>query len=279
MTQVPNIRLNNGAVAGTEIPQFGFGVFQIPPAETAGAVREAFAASYRHIDTAQMYGNEEGVGEAIKDSDLSRGEVFVTTKLNNDAHGYNSAISALDESLKKLQLDYVDLYLIHWPLPHQDRYVETWKGFEKLLADGRARSIGVSNFQPAHLDRLAKETDTVPAVNQIELHPLLTQTELREYHAEHGIATEAWSPIAQGEVLGEQTITSLADKYGKSPAQVVLRWHLQVGNIVFPKSVNPDRVRENIDVFDFELADDDMDAIAAMDAGHRTGPDPDTFGA
>jgi 2,5-diketo-D-gluconate reductase A len=279
MTQVPNIRLNNGAIAGTEIPQFGFGVFQIPPAETAGAVREAFAAGYRHIDTAQMYGNEEGVGEAIKDSDLSRGEVFVTTKLNNDAHGYNSAISALDESLKKLRLDYVDLYLIHWPLPHQDRYVETWKGFEKLLADGRARSIGVSNFQPAHLDRLAKETDTVPAVNQIELHPLLTQTELRKYHAEHGIATEAWSPIAQGEVLGEQTITSLADKYGKSPAQVVLRWHLQVGNIVFPKSVNPDRMRENIDVFDFELADDDVDAIEAMDAGHRTGPDPDTFGA
>ena len=275
MTQVPNIRLNNG----TEIPQFGFGVFQIPPAETAGAVREAFAAGYRHIDTAQMYGNEEGVGEAIKDSDLSRGEVFVTTKLNNDAHGYNSAISALDESLKKLRLDYVDLYLIHWPLPHQDRYVETWKGFEKLLADGGARSIGVSNFQPAHLDRLAKETDTVPAVNQIELHPLLTQTELRKHHAEHGIATEAWSPIAQGEVLGEQTITSLADKYGKSPAQVVLRWHLQVGNIVFPKSVNPDRMRENIDVFDFELADDDVDAIEAMDAGHRTGPDPDTFGA
>jgi 2,5-diketo-D-gluconate reductase A len=275
MTQVPNIRLNNGV----EIPQFGFGVFQIPPAETAGAVREAFAAGYRHIDTAQMYGNEEGVGEAIKDSDLSRDEVFVTTKLNNDAHGYNSAISALDESLKKLRLDYVDLYLIHWPLPHQDRYVETWKGFEKLLADGRARSIGVSNFQPAHLDRLAKETDTVPAVNQIELHPLLTQTELRGYHAEHGIATEAWSPIAQGEVLGEQTITSLADKYGKSPAQVVLRWHLQVGNIVFPKSVNPDRMRENINVFDFELADDDVDAIEAMDAGHRTGPDPDTFGA
>jgi 2,5-diketo-D-gluconate reductase A len=275
MTQVPNIRLNNG----TEIPQFGFGVFQIPPAETAGAVREAFAAGYRHIDTAQMYGNEEGVGEAIKDSDLSRDEVFVTTKLNNDAHGYNSAISALDESLKKLQLDYVDLYLIHWPLPHQDRYVETWKGFEKLLADGRARSIGVSNFQPAHLDRLAKETDTVPSVNQIELHPLLTQTELRKYHAEHGIATEAWSPIAQGEVLGEQTITSLADKYGKSPAQVVLRWHVQVGNIVFPKSVNPDRMRENINVFDFELADDDVEAIEAMDAGHRTGPDPDTFGA
>jgi 2,5-diketo-D-gluconate reductase A len=275
MSTVPMITLNNGV----EIPQLGFGVFQIPLDKTVEATLAALEVGYRHIDTAQMYGNEEGVGEAIKDSDLSRGEVFVTTKLNNDAHGYNSAISALDESLKKLQLDYVDLYLIHWPLPHQDRYVETWKGFEKLLADGRARSIGVSNFQPAHLDRLAKETDTVPAVNQIELHPLLTQTELRKYHAEHGIATEAWSPIAQGEVLGEQTITSLADKYGKSPAQVVLRWHLQVGNIVFPKSVNPDRMRENIDVFDFELADDDVDAIEAMDAGHRTGPDPDTFGA
>jgi 2,5-diketo-D-gluconate reductase A len=274
MTQVPNIRLNNG----TEIPQFGFGVFQIPPAETAGAVREAFAAGYRHIDTAQMYGNEEGVGEAIKDSDLSRGEVFVTTKLNNDAHGYNSAISALDESLKKLQLDYVDLYLIHWPLPHQDRYVETWKGFEKLLADGRARSIGVSNFQPAHLDRLAKETDTVPAVNQIELHPLLTQTELRKYHAEHGIATEAWAPIAKGSILGDATLTGLAEKYGRTPAQVVLRWQVQVGNIVFPKSVNPARMRENINVFDFELTADDLAAVEALNTGQRTGPDPDTFG-
>src|SRR5882757_1078140 len=275
MTQVPNIKLNNGV----EIPQFGSGVFQVPPAETKQAVLQAFDAGYRHIDTAQMYQNEEGVGQAVADSGLSRDEIFVTTKLNNGGHGYESAIAALDESLRKLQLDHVDLYLIHWPLPHLDRYVETWKGFEKLLADGRARSIGVSNFQPAHLDRLAKETDTVPAVNQIELHPLLTQTELRKYHAEHGIATEAWSPIAQGEVLGEQTITSLADKYGKSPAQVVLRWHLQVGNIVFPKSVNPDRMRENINVFDFELADDDVDAIEAMDAGHRTGPDPDTFGA
>jgi 2,5-diketo-D-gluconate reductase A len=279
MTQIPNIRLINGAVAGTEIPQLGFGVFQIPPADTAAAVREAFEAGYRHIDTAQMYRNEEGVGEAISDSGLSRGEVFVTTKLNNDGHGFGSAVSALEESLKKLRLEYVDLYLIHWPLPHQDRYVQTWKGFEQVLADGKARSIGVSNFQPAHLDRLAKETDTVPAVNQIELHPLLTQAELRGYHAEHGIRTEAWSPIAQGEVLGEQTITSLADKYGKSPAQVVLRWHLQIGNIVFPKSVNPDRMRENIDLFDFELAPDDVDAIEATNAGHRTGPDPDTFGA
>lgn len=275
MTQVPNIRLNNGV----EIPQFGFGVFQIEPDQTATAVREAFAAGYRHIDTAQMYRNEEGVGAAIADSGLPRDEVFVTTKLNNQGHGYENAISELDDSLKRLRLDHVDLYLIHWPLPHQDNYVDTWKGFEKLLADGKARAIGVSNFQPAHLDRLAKETGTVPAVNQIELHPLLTQVELRKYHDEHGIATEAWSPIAQGEVLSEQTLVGLGEKYGKTPAQVVLRWQVQVGNIVFPKSVTPDRIRENIDVFDFELADDDIAGIEAMNFNHRTGPDPDTFGS
>jgi 2,5-diketo-D-gluconate reductase A len=275
MTQVPDIRLNNGV----EIPQFGFGVFRIPPAETADAVREAFAAGYRHIDTAQMYGNEEGVGDAINGSGLSRDEVFVTTKLNNQGHGYASAISALEDSLRELRLEYVDLYLIHWPLPHQDRYCDTWKGFEELLASELARSIGVSNFQPAHLDRLAKETDTVPAVNQIELHPRFTQTELRKYHQAHGIGTEAWRPIAGGEVLTCQTITSLADKYGKTPAQVVLRWQVQIGNIVFPKSVNPNRIRENIDVFDFELAPDDVSVIEALDAGHRIGPDPDTFGS
>jgi 2,5-diketo-D-gluconate reductase A len=274
MTQVPNLRLNNGV----EIPQFGFGVFQVDPDRTAQTVRQAFEAGYRHIDTAQMYRNEEGVGDAISDSGLSRGEVFVTTKLNNQSHGFDSAISALDESLKKLRLEYVDLYLIHWPLPHLDRYVETWKGFEKLLADGRARSIGVSNFQPAHLDRLAKETDTVPAVNQIELHPLLTQTELRKYHAEHGIATEAWAPIAKGSILGDATLTGLAEKYGRTPAQVVLRWQVQVGNIVFPKSVNPARMRENINVFDFELTADDLAAVEALNTGQRTGPDPDTFG-
>jgi 2,5-diketo-D-gluconate reductase A len=274
MTQVPNLRLNNGV----EIPQFGFGVFQVDPDQTAQTVRQAFEAGYRHIDTAQMYRNEEGVGDAISDSGLSRGEVFVTTKLNNQNHGFDSAISALDESLKKLRLDYVDLYLIHWPLPHLDRYVQTWKGFEKLLADGKARSIGVSNFQPAHLDRLAKETDTVPAVNQIELHPLLTQTELRKYHAEHGIATEAWAPIAKGSILGDPTLTGLAEKYGRTPAQVVLRWQVQVGNIVFPKSVNPDRMRENINVFDFELTADDLAAVEALNTGQRTGPDPDRFG-
>jgi 2,5-diketo-D-gluconate reductase A len=279
MTQVPNIRLNNGAARGTEIPQFGFGVFQVPPPQTAAVVREAFAAGYRHIDTAQMYGNEEGVGQAIAESGLSRDELFITTKLNNDRHGYDSAIAELDESLRKLGLEYVDLYLIHWPLPHQDRYVETWKGFEKLLADGKARAIGVSNFQPAHLDRLAEETDTVPAVNQIELHPRLTQVELRKYHAEHGIATEAWSPIAKGQVLGDSTLTGLADKYGKTPAQVVLRWQVQIGNIVFPKTVNPDRMRENLDIFDFELAEDDVASIEALDQGYRTGPNPDTFGS
>jgi 2,5-diketo-D-gluconate reductase A len=274
MTQVPNIRLNNGV----EIPQFGFGVFQVPPDQTAQAVLQAFEAGYRHIDTAQMYRNEEGVGQAVAESGLPRDEVFITTKLNNNGHGYESAISALDESLKKLQLDYVDLYLIHWPLPHLNRYVETWKGFEKLLADGKARSIGVSNFQPAHLDRLAAETDTVPAVNQIELHPRLTQVELRKYHEAHGIATEAWSPIAKGEVLGDPVITSLAEKYGRTPAQVVLRWHVQIGNIVFPKTVNPDRMRENINVFDFELAADDVASIESLNTNYRTGPDPDTFG-
>jgi 2,5-diketo-D-gluconate reductase A len=274
MTQVPNIRLNNGV----EIPQFGSGVFQVPPAETKQAVLQAFDAGYRHIDTAQMYQNEEGVGQAIAESSLSRDEIFVTTKLNNGGHGYESAIAALDESLRKLQLDHVDLYLVHWPLPHLDRYVDTWKGFEKLLADGKARSIGVSNFTVAHLDRLAKETDTVPAVNQVELHPLFTQTELRKYHAEHGIGTEAWAPIAQGAVLGDPTLATLAEKYGRTPAQVVLRWHVQIGNIVFPKSVNPDRMRENINVFDFELSAEDLAAVEGLNRDQRNGPDPDTFG-
>jgi 2,5-diketo-D-gluconate reductase A len=274
MTQVPNIRLNNGV----EIPQFGSGVFQVPPAETKQAVLQAFDAGYRHIDTAQMYQNEEGVGQAIAESSLSRDEIFVTTKLNNGGHGYESAIAALDESLRKLQLDHVDLYLVHWPLPHQDRYVDTWKGLEKVLADGKARSIGVSNFEVSHLERLAKETDTVPAVNQIELHPLFTQAELRKYHAEHGIGTEAWAPIAQGAVLGDATLATLAEKYGRTPAQIVLRWHVQIGNIVFPKSVNPARMRENINVFDFELSAEDLAAVEGLNRDQRNGPDPETFG-
>lgn len=278
MPQVPNIPLTNGARPGTEIPQFGYGVFQVPPDQTARAVLQAFEAGYRHIDTAQMYRNEEGVGQAIAESGLARDEVFVTTKLNNGGHGYDSALRALEESLRKLRLDHVDLFLIHWPLPHQDRYVETWRAFEKLLADGKTRSIGVSNFQPVHLDRLAAETEVVPAVNQIELHPKLAQVQLRKYHAAHGIATEAWSPIAKGEVLADPTVTGLAEKYGRTPAQVVLRWQVQLGNIVFPKTINPDRMRENIDVFDFELSADDMAAIESLNNDYRTGPDPDTFG-
>jgi len=275
VSQVPNIRLNNGV----QIPQFGFGVFQIEPARTAEAVRTALEAGYRHIDTAQGYGNEEGVGQAVRESGLPRDEVFITTKLINSRHGYDEAIAALDESLQKLGLDYVDLYLIHWPRPHADRYVETWRAFEKILSDGKARSIGVSNFQVPHLQRLAAETGTVPAVNQIELHPWLIQRELREYHREHGIATEAWSPIGKGgDLLREERIVALAEKYGKTPAQVVLRWHIQHGNIVFPKSVTPSRIRENIDIFDFELSADDVAAIDGLDRGTRLGPDPDTFG-
>jgi 2,5-diketo-D-gluconate reductase A len=273
MIQVPNVTLNNGV----EIPQFGYGVFRVPPERTAATVMEAFAAGYRHVDTAQMYRNEEGVGRAVADSGLAREEVFVTTKLNNGSHGYQRAMDALEQSLRTMRLDYVDLFLIHWPLPRQDRYVETWKAFEQLLAAGKARAIGVSNFQPAHLDRLAMATEVVPAVNQIELHPRLTQRELRRYHAEHGIATEAWSPIAKGRVLEHPTLIGLADKYGKSAAQVILRWHMQIGNIVFPKTNSPERMRENIDVFDFELAPDDVAAIEELDDRHRTGPDPDTF--
>ncbi|SFI88570.1 2,5-diketo-D-gluconate reductase A [Amycolatopsis sacchari] len=274
-SDVPGIELGNGVV----IPQFGFGVFQIPPADTADAVRVALEAGYRHIDTAQMYRNEEGVGEGIRQSGLSREDVFVTTKLANDAHGHDNAITALEGSLRRLGPDYVDLYLIHWPLPARDRYVETWQAFEEILKAGKARAIGVSNFQPAHLDALAENSGTTPAVNQIELHPYLQQAELREYHRTHGIATEAWSPIAQGEVLDDEVLTRIAGRLGKSPAQVVLRWHIQLGNIVFPKSSSPERIRENIDVFDFELSEEDMIAIGGLDRNRRTGPDPDTFGS
>lgn len=271
MSQVPSVTLNNG----TAIPQFGFGVFQIPPEETAQAVHHALEAGYRHIDTAQMYRNERAVGQAISESGIPREDLFVTTKLNNDRHGYDTALRSMDESLDRLGLDYVDLFLIHWPLPGQDRYVETWQAFERLQADGRARAIGVSNFQVAHLRRLAENTETLPAVNQVELHPALQQPELRSYHREHGIATEAWAPIAKGASLRDRTIGGLARKYDKTPAQVVLRWHIQLGNIVFPKSVTPSRIRENIEVFDFELADDDVKAILELDAGSRVGPHPD----
>ncbi len=272
---VPTITLNDGV----RIPQLGFGTFQIDPARTAETVKAALDTGYRHVDTAQMYGNEEGVGKAIADSGIARDELFVTTKLNNDGHGRDEALKRLEESLDKLGLEYVDLYLIHWPQPGQDRYVETWQGFEDAKKEGRARSIGVSNFNPHHLDRLAAETSTVPSVNQIELHPQMGQAALREYHRNHGIATEAWSPIGQGKgLLEDPTLTGIAEKVGRTPAQVVLAWHLHHGNIVFPKSNTVSRIQENFQIFDIDLDGDDIAAIDRMDADRRIGPDPENFG-
>ncbi|BBY02377.1 aldo/keto reductase [Mycobacterium seoulense] len=277
MSNVPTIELNDGV----RIPQLGFGVFQIKPDQTAAAVKTALEIGYRHIDTAEMYGNEKQVGQGIRDAGLDRAEVFVTSKLNNGFHKPDDARRAFDQTLKALESDYVDLFLIHWPLPtlYDGDFVSTWKVFEEFARDGRARSIGVSNFQVAHLDRLAKETDTVPSVNQIELHPYFGNTKVRAYGREHGIATEAWAPIAQGKVLGDPVINRIADARGKSAAQVVLRWHIQRGDIVFPKSVTPERVKENFELFDFELDDSDMDAISALDKGEagRNGPNPDKF--
>jgi diketogulonate reductase-like aldo/keto reductase len=268
---VPTVTLNNGV----EIPQLGFGVFQVPDAETTAAVSAALEAGYRSIDTAAIYGNEAGVGRALADSGLARDELFVTTKLWNADQGYDATLKAFDTSLDKLGLDHVDLYLIHWPTPARDLYRESWKAIEKLVADGRIRAAGVSNFQPAHLDRLIAGSDLVPAVNQVELHPGLQQSELRAAHARLGIVTEAWSPLAQGAVLEDEAITTIAARHGKSAAQVVLRWHLQLGNVVIPKSVTPARIRENLDVFDFALTDDEMTAIAGLDRDLRTGPHPD----
>ena len=274
MADQPQLRLNSG----TSIPQLGFGVFQVAPDQTAGVVGEALRAGYRHVDTAAMYRNEEGVGAGVAESGLPRDEIFVTTKLNNGAHGRDRALGAFEESLSRLGLDTVDLYLIHWPLPAQDRYVETWRALAELYAEGRARAVGVSNFQPAHLRRIVEETGVVPAVNQIELHPYLTQHELRALHAELGIATESWSPLAKGgELLRDPTITTIAEKYGRTPAQVVIRWHLQLDCVVIPKSVTPSRIAENFDVFDFELAEDDIQSIGELDRNGRTGPDPDRF--
>jgi len=277
MTDVPDVSLNDGRT----IPQLGFGVFQIDPSETAQAVRTALEIGYRHIDTAEMYGNEAEVGEGIRTSGLDRDDVFVTSKLNNGFHAPDDARRAFDETLSKLGTDHVDLFLIHWPLPtrYDGDFVSTWKTFEEFYRDGRARSIGVSNFTPHHLRRLARETDVVPAVNQVEVHPFFTNDEVRAYGAEHGIATEAWSPIAQGGVLKDPTISTIAERVGKSTAQVTLRWHVQLGHIVFPKSVTPERIQANYDIFDFELTDEDLALISALDQGEkgRTGPNPDTF--
>jgi 2,5-diketo-D-gluconate reductase A len=276
MTAIPVVELNNGV----PMPQLGYGVFQVPEAETTNAVTAALEAGYRSIDTAAAYGNEAAVGRAIARSDLPREDLFVTTKLWNSDHGYNEALRAFDTSLRSLGLDYLDLYLIHWPVPEADRYVDTWRALEKLYSESRVRSIGVSNFQPHHLDRLAAERDTVPAVNQIELHPYLQQHELRAYHAEHGIATEAWSPLAKGgRLLSDPVVTELAGSYGRTPAQIVLRWHLQLGNVVIPKSATPARIRENLDVFGFELSAKDLARLGKLDRGERTGPNPDTFNA
>lgn len=270
-TTVPSVELNNGV----SIPQLGFGVFQVPDEETTSAVRHALEAGYRAIDTAAIYGNEAGVGRALAESGLPREDVFVTTKVWNTDQGYDATLRAFDASLDRLGLDHVDLYLIHWPTPARDLYQESWRALTRLAAEGRIRAAGVSNFQPAHLQRLLDAGDLVPAVNQIELHPGLQQAELRAFHADHGIATQAWSPLAQGAVLDDPAITAIAERLHKSPAQVVLRWHLQLGNIVIPKSVTPARISENIDVFDFELTAGDMAAIADLDRGHRTGPHPD----
>ena len=277
MNAVPNITLNDG----NAIPQLGFGVFQIEPKDTAEAVSNALEVGYRHIDTAEMYGNEKEVGEGIRASGFDRGDVFVTSKLNNSFHEPQDAREAFDTTLSDLGFDYLDLFLIHWPLPtlYDGDFVSTWKTLEEFHRDGRARSIGVSNFQIEHLERLAAETDTVPAVNQIEVHPYFTNDAVRGYGQEHRIATEAWSPIAQGKVLDDPTIAQVADKVGKTPAQVVLRWHIQRGDIVFPKSVTPSRMQENFELFDFEIEPTDMDEITALDQGEdgRTGPHPDTF--
>jgi 2,5-diketo-D-gluconate reductase A len=260
---------------GHRIPQLGLGVYKIADAIAADTVQVALEAGYRHVDTAALYANERGVGEGLARVGLPRAEVFVTTKVWNDRHGYDATLRAFDESLAKLGLDYVDLYLIHWPAPRQDRYVDAYRALETLRADGRARSIGVSNFHTHHLDRLLTETDVVPAVNQVELHPWLVQTEVRAYNAAHDIRTEAWSPLARGRAIGDPTLDGIGARYGKSAAQVVLRWQLQLGNIVIPKSVTPERLRENLDVFDFTLAESDIAEISALDAGERTGKDPD----
>jgi 2,5-diketo-D-gluconate reductase A len=272
-TKVPETTLNDGA----EIPQLGFGVFQIPPEQTAETVTRAFETGYRHIDTAAAYRNEAEVGQAFRASGLDRDQVFITTKCFTDSHGYDEATRALKESLARLELDHVDLYLIHWPVPAHDRYVATWQAFIDLRREGLVRSIGVSNFQPHHLERIIDETGVTPSVNQIELHPRLQQRGLRREHADRGIVTEAWSPLAQGEVLDEPILTEIARSHGRTTGQVVLRWHLQLGNVVFPKSVTPERIAENFEIFDFQLSDDEMGTIAELDAGERTGPDPDTF--
>ena len=272
-TSIPTVTLHDGV----EIPQLGFGVFQVPPEDTQEVVEEALKVGYRHIDTAAAYRNERGVGAAIASSGIPREEIFVTTKLWNSQQGYESTLGACEKSLQRLDLDHVDLYLIHWPVPTEGRGLDTWRAFERIHEEGRSRTIGVSNFRVEDLEMLEREAETQPTVNQIELHPHFPQAELRAWDLEHGIATESWSPLAQGELLVNETIASVAARHDRTPAQVILRWHLQLGCIVIPKSVTPKRIRENFELFDFELSDEDMTEIAALDVGQRIGPDPASF--
>jgi len=273
MTAVPSVTLNNGV----EIPQLGFGVFQVPPESTVETLSAAFEIGYRRIDTAQGYRNEREVGQAVAESGIDRSEFFVTSKLASSALDYDQALEGIDVTLAALNLDVLDLFLIHWPLPTVRDYVEPWKAFEKILADGRVRAVGVSNFQVAHLQRIFDECDIVPAVNQIEAHPYLTQAELVAFDEAHGIATEAWSPIARGAVLNDEALVRIGELHEKSAAQVTLRWHIQRGSIIFPKSMSPARMRENFEIFDFELSDVEIHQIDGLDRGQRFGPDPDTF--
>ncbi|WP_067673348.1 aldo/keto reductase [Nocardia miyunensis] len=270
---VPSIVLNDGSV----IPRLGFGVFQVPPDEAAAAVATALAVGYRSIDTAAVYGNEAGVGEAVRRSGLGRDEVYLTSKLWNSEQGYDSTLRAFDATMAELKMDYLDLYLIHWPVAAADRYIDTFRAMQEIKAQGRVGSIGVSNFTSEHLERLIAETGETPVLNQVELHPGLAQPELRAFHAEHGIATEAWAPLGQGAELKDPTIGSIAAEVGRTPAQVLIRWHLQLGNVVIPKSVTPTRIKENFDVFSFELSFEQMQLISALDTGSRLGPDPDTY--
>ncbi|MEF2976622.1 aldo/keto reductase [Subtercola sp. YIM 133946] len=274
MIFAPTIALNDGA----RIPQLGLGVYKATDEQAENAVSVAVDLGYRHVDTATLYANETGVGRAVAASSVPRSELFITTKVFQDRHGYDEARRSFDESLVRLGLEYVDLFLIHWPAPAQNLYVETWRALEKIQADGLARSIGVSNFHPHHLERLANETSVVPSINQVELHPWLPQRETRAYDDAHGIVTEAWSPLARGRVLDNPVLDELAAKYGKTPAQIVIRWHLELGNVVIPKSVTPSRIAENIDVFDFALDESDLARIATLETGERTGRDPDFNG-
>jgi 2,5-diketo-D-gluconate reductase A len=270
---VPTVTLSDGE----QIPQLGFGVFQVPPQETADIATRALLAGYRHIDTAAAYGNEAGVGQAVHAAGLQRDDVYITTKCFNDDHGFEQAKRALHASLKQLEMDHVDLYLIHWPVPSVDKYVETWQALVELKRDGLTRSIGVSNFQAEHLERIIAETGVAPVINQVELHPRFQQTGLRREHADLGIVTEAWSPLAQGKVLDDPALIAIAETHGVTTGQVTIRWHLQLGNVVIPKSATQERIEQNLDVFGFTLSAAEMGAIAELDAGDRTGPDPDMF--